>query len=260
METPGAPIVAIPHEHSADALVALDYSRGSTDAIVLDSIRTALLPLLLVAILSGLCVGSCFLTMTNDPIWIVLHMLIYAATLGLAVLAGVRMAKSGIAGGRRAAMDTIAGVSLIVVALAPAGDRWGRELGLNDTFGGIVLGTAFLLMSLTSYRHLLLYRLLAGPCRDAGYPRTAKWMTFLGWTKVLYETIWLLCCAVPLLLIGNPLGNNSHGLDDSAFYLLLAAFFGCFGYAAIWMLMIILHARALLLSSRRAPPERSTTV
>ena len=228
----------------------LDYSVGATAS--LHAARPMLRMLNLVAVFSGLCVASCFLVMATDrdEIATVLHLLIFAATLGFAFVGGMRMARLDAPPLRstvRVVFDLIAGVGLMMVAVAPL--LMGRRLFRDWQSGGFI-GAAFLLMALTTFRHVLLYRGLARLVAADGYRKSAGWLRTLGWMKFVYEGLWLTCCSAPLVMV------LPHGMDrefeDGAIFVALGAFFGCLGFAVIWVMMIVTHTRLVSKSARAA--------
>ena len=112
---------------------------------------------------------------------------------------------------------------------------------------------AFLMMATTSYRHRMLYVMLARPFRVAGMRSFAGALVTLGTFKFVYEGIWLLSCALPLLATNHAFGRVPRTIEDGAVYLAIGAFLGCIGYGIVWIVMITLHARAITQSSRRGP-------
>jgi hypothetical protein len=167
----------------------------------------------------------------------VLHVSVFAATLVVAVRAGVLMGASGWADRRRQVLDTVAGVGLVMIGVAPV---FALAMDLNVSaghLGALALGAAFLALAATTARHVLLYRTLSTWAAAANRTRLRNGLVALGWVKALYEGAWLACCAVPLIAVG--LGVE----DQFLLYPAVAALFGCFGFAPIWVSMIFAHVR-----------------
>ena len=227
----------------------LDYSVGSTAS--LHAARPALRMLNLVAILSGLCVGSCFVVLASraDLLANLLHLLVYGATLAFAFIGGMRVARLDappLRSATRVVLDLVAGVGLLMIAVAPF--VLDQFIFRDEWKSGAIIGGAFLLMALTTYRHVLLYRGLAQMVAADGYRKSAGWLRTLGWIKCIYEGLWLTCCSTPLvMLLPHEVLREVRG---GAIFVAFAAFFGCLGFAFIWALMIVLHTRIVVLAGR----------
>jgi hypothetical protein len=210
---------------------------------------------LVLAILSGLCVGVCFLSLQAEPIFLPLHLAIFVATIVLAVKTGrslqVLSGSAAITFNVRFLMDVGALLGLAIIAVAPLGLLVDAEGALKST-GVSCIGLAYGLLAAGSVRHIILYRTLAGIARETSHFRMAKWLKALGYVKTVYEGIWLGCCATTLFLIAF---NDSVSLkisDDVLVGFALASLFGAMGFTAIWIWMVVAHA--LLLRLARTSP------
>jgi hypothetical protein len=186
-----------------------------------------------VSILSGLCVGVCFLSFSENLAAQLLHLAIFAMTIVFAVLAGIALSKVDDTPNRRlrVLLDSLAGFGLVVIGVAPLAFR----AGMRDDPAPIILGFAYLLLAGSAPRHIMLYRALAAMCRQVDREKIAKAMITLGWFKTIYEGIWLGSCAGALCL--------ANGSSDLCVYLAVVAFVGCLGFAGVWILMMVLHGK-----------------
>jgi hypothetical protein len=209
--------------------------------------RSAARQMVWLAILSGLCVGVCFLAMMS-PWGGVLHTVLFAATITLAVRCGG--ASRGVVppDRNRTALDALALVGLAIIGLLPAAQFALQGMTLNrgeyrdvEKLGFAVVSLAFLLLAATTFRHWMLYHAIAAFCRSAGLRRLGGSMLALGVVKAIYEGVWLGCCfAAPLLLSVSKGGVND--LEGYAIWLAFGALFGCMGFGAVWVWMIVNHA------------------
>lgn len=236
-------------------VVTLNYAVA--DRLLGEESRPAFRWMLWLAILSGLCVGAAFFTLSGEIFAAGLHIVVFAVTIAIAVTAGVSLDRNAgdSASGQpalRRTLDLLALCGLVIVALAPVG----YHLLINhesETLGqgaAVVLGLAYALMAGTTYRHLLLYRQLANMCLQISRFSMARGLVALGWVKMIYEALWLGCCAVALLLIGSNLHNQA---DDLAIFIAFAALFGSMGFGAVWIWMIVTHALLLRLAGKEQP-------
>jgi hypothetical protein len=224
----------------APVMTTLEYARpGEGLGVDLSPIAR---PLLWLAVLSGPCVAVCFLAVTGQMlIWGVLHLGVYAATIAVAVVAGRRMARcaevSSLASATRLVLDAAAGGGA-------RGDRSGSAVRRDrrrradwraDGGRGLPADGGDGLPARAAVRGPF------GGQRSIRRQRLARSFTALGVVKFLYESVWLTCCGAPLILTDDFLGGN--GADDLAVYLAMAAFFGCFGFAVVWLWMVVSHAR-----------------
>lgn len=205
--------------------------------------------LLALSILSGLCVGVCFLAIMWGIVGSILHVGVFAVTIGLAISTG--MGVNGLSSigeqGRPARMmlDLLAGIGLAGIGVAPvvyyAMEGTGAIQGV-ETLGAGALGIAYGLLAATTWRHRMLYRHLAELCRNSGHPSMATRLSRLGWGKTVYEGLWLGCCSMTLLLVGAHGVTRSSGFQDVALFFAFASLFGVMGFGGIWIWMIVVHA------------------
>ncbi|HEY4124543.1 MAG TPA: hypothetical protein VGM36_08020 [Rhizomicrobium sp.] len=198
------------------------------------------------SVMSGLCVGVCFLSFTGAWPAHVLHIAIFGVTIFLAIRSGVRIARAtgqvATEHSRRwqLALDFLAGLGLVVIGLGPLA-FW---LKLGDTPGQLILGLAFASLAIATPRHVMFYRFLASICEPVGRYAMARSLRLLGWFKSVYEAIWLGCCAITLLLsAARDLFGIGGSVADGAVIFAVAAFAGCLGFAGSWIWMMICHAR-----------------
>ena len=233
--------------------VELSYSR--VDAAAAAELAPLLKRLLVVAVLCGPAVATCFAVIAHWRMAAVLHLAVYAALLWSAVLAGVK--QNRLAGSlfpalhspARAVLDTIAGVGLAIIGAGPLLWQLLNPARYNVWGSGgpvLTMAAAFTLLAATTYRHLLQYRALATVLKGVGRPRLARSLRVLGWTKFVVETLWLTCCAFPLAFIAfqqvaRYQGRNS---DDGVIIFAFGALFGIPVFAVVWVMMIITHATA----------------
>jgi hypothetical protein len=229
----------------------LAYATATSDGPALADLQPALSWLLAVAVLIGLCVGSCFLLMTTHWAAAVLHVAIYGAILFTAVRGSVELAKVGFSRPGLFTLDGLAGVGLVLIGCAPLGLLLRYDTFNLGVLGSMGLAVAFGLLAVTSIRHREFYQKLSYPVRAAGYRKTAIWLQILGWTKAIFETLWLVCCALPPLAVTGSVFRMRPSFEGIAITAAVGAFFGCFLYAGIWITMIVLHARVLRLSRIR---------
>lgn len=190
---------------------------------------------------SGLCVGVCFITLQGSFEGAVLHALVFAGMLVVAVRAGMLTARVYAVPGFLWVCDVAAAAALLVIGIVPLIGYWTS----SDAFASFqtamgsrgtgVLGLAFLALAAVSFRHITNYDMLATWARRLKAPgyqgRISRRFVILGTVKAVYETIWLGACGFTLLA-PNILTA-------------VVAFFGCFGYAIIWIWMIFAHAHLL---------------
>jgi hypothetical protein len=213
--------------------------------------RTAFRRMLFLTILSGCCVASCFLVFTETVLGTSVQALVFAITIAMALASGKALLRSVPASddpGRvpRTALDCVSLVGLAMIAVVPLGYEITKSQALHEwdaPFAGLI-GIAYALMTVSTARHVMLYRLLAGLCRAVNHTRMARSLILLGWFKAIYEFLWLGCCAAALLLaaardvVSNDVGNT-------VVFFAVGALFGLAGYAIIWIWMIVAHAQLL---------------
>ena len=186
-----------------------------------------------VSILSGLCVGVCFLAFSEVLAAQLFHAAVFTATIVFAMRSGIALSTVASIPNQRArvVLDSLAGCGLVIIGIAPLLYRAGYRSGAAP----LILAIAYFLLAGTTARHIMLYRLLAQMCRQVNREKMAKSLITLGWFKTIYEGIWLGCCAGALFL--------ADGRGDFAMYFAVAALVGCLGFACIWILMMVLHGK-----------------
>jgi hypothetical protein len=227
-------------------VMALEYAHPQ----MLDgaAARKALGWMLMLAILSGLCVAVCFLSFTETFVAWVIHTLIFGVTIAVGFKSGkalMQMIPSVDDPTRtaRTALDATALLGIAGIGVSPWVYFLTQSTSLNDAKFGALLGVAYLLLAVTSCRHVMLYRLLAGMCRQINRYKLAQSLTVLGWFKAIYESAWLGCCALGLLvMVGSKLGVGPSG-DDVTIFFAMSALAGILGFAFIWIWMIVAHAQ-----------------
>ncbi|HEY0009405.1 MAG TPA: hypothetical protein VGB55_11820 [Tepidisphaeraceae bacterium] len=203
------------------------------------------------SVLSGLCVGVCFLALRGDWVGTVAHVLIFASTILLALRTGAQL-RNWLPQHRLATiLDGIALTGLCLIAFFPVAAHAAEMLLGNaiDTRYSvpalIAVSLAFALLAITTYRHLLLYRELGRVCRQNNWRVLGRSCVTLGWAKMFYEGIWLGSCSLAPLIatdIFKPMGID----EDVAIWFAFGAFFGCMGFITVWIGMIVTHARLLV--------------
>lgn len=194
-------------------------------------------PMMLAAVGSGLCVAVCFAGFAENirTLWTVAHPTLFLITLAAGIVAGMRM-RDGVA--PRMLFDCIAGVGILGLALVPLGWWVLESHSIEPDVGFGALGVCYLLLAGTTVRHVLMYRLLANWASQANWRGLARSLIALGWTKTIFEALWLGCCATTSLL----LAYDSAGSAEIAVLFAFGSLFGCFGYAVVWLWMLITHA------------------
>jgi len=201
---------------------------------------------------SGACVASCFLIFAENFVATTIQMLVFAATIFLAIGSGkalMRMLPAHDDPGRvrRTLLDCVALVGLVMIGLVPFIFQLTRSASVRDFDSPLTgaLGIAYALLMLTTARHVMLYQLLAGLCRQINRTAMARGLMILGWTKAVYEFLWLGACAAALLLAAGRDMGLSHEIGDSAIFFAFAALVGLAGFAIIWIWMMVAHAQLL---------------
>lgn len=231
-------------------VLTLDYAHPTS----LGSLqgRIAFRRMFVLSILSGLCVGSCFLTFTETLIAIVIHVAIFTLTIVWAVRAGIGLMQMMSAAEdpsrrRRTVLDMLALVGVAIIGAAPVVYHVGQITNFSQDGPFCAgLGIAYSLLALTTARHVMLYRLLAGLCRTINRQAMARSLITLGWFKAIYEFLWLGSCAATLLMVAA----KDIGLDqDAAIFFAIPALFGIAGFAFIWIWMMVCHGRLITLAT-----------
>ena len=215
--------------------MVIEYASSESGASVHPGLALAATPMLWTAILSGLCVASCFVTFTQHPLAAFSHVCNYVMIFVSAGMAGTRYRPPGAAA--RTVQDIIASVGLMGIMIAPV-------LFLTYTVqsmsaGPFALGACFLLIAATTSRHLMLYSAVSNALVAANRRGLARSFLVMGWVKMIYEGLWLMCCALPLMMYQD---RSMGREEDVAVFLAFGALFGCFGFGLIWIWMIIAHA------------------
>lgn len=231
----------------AEPVLTLDYS--TADTLGIPEARAAFRLMLIVACLSGLCVGACFLAIRLSLEGCIVHAVVFAATIVVAIKAGRQWTK--IAPERNTlqlALDALALCGLIMIAITPTLFAFLKSNNRDEQIGVGVLGVAYALLALTTSRHVMLYRSLATRCRQINRIRMARGLIVLGWFKAVYEFVWLGCCASALLITAmtHYLGVSDGG--DVALIFAFGALFGVMGFAGVWVWMIGVHTQLLRLA------------
>ncbi len=226
---------------SATPALVIEYASSENIASIDPGLVAASKPMLWTAILSGLCVASCFVTFTQHPVATMLHVIIYVAILAAGGLAGSRFRPAGV--GARTMLDLVASIGLVGIMLAPVFAPLFMTGHLGAKGGLIMLGICFLLMAATTARHVMLYRAVSQMLLRVGRRGLSRSFLVMGWVKTIYEGIWLMCCALPLMMIDRNLPGR--GTEEFAIFLALGALFGCGGFGLIWIWMIISHSMLL---------------
>ncbi|HEX8322474.1 MAG TPA: hypothetical protein VF595_01055 [Tepidisphaeraceae bacterium] len=240
-------------------LIELDYS--AADGRMAREVVVLFRQLLVVAVLSGFCVASCFLVFSSQLFGVTLHALVYVAILTTAVLAGRRMALAAglfpaVRSRARICLDLLATVGLVIIGFGPL-LHWvlvrGGYLSFDENGIAAVLAVAFGLLAATGYRHVLQYRAVANMVGAVGANRGG--LVGLGWVKCVIETIWLTTCFVGLAAAALENVMRNAGVQSGeglAFVCAFAALFGIPVYGVLWLVMIGFHIRCLVVINRAA--------
>lgn len=192
--------------------------------------------------LSGVCVAVCFAAFI-PVIGVVLYLGVFGWTLVAAFRAGSLLHGEGPSPEARGVLDVIALLGL-------SGLMFARPLSLAiEEQAAWFVGPSFLALAATTYRHRLLYRLLADWARDAMAPSLAKSLTVLGVIKMIYEALWLTACSITAFCVAARVN------DDSMISFAFAALIGVAGYLPIWIWMIVSHARLARVLGRATHAE-----
>lgn len=228
--------------------ITLEYASRQTTGMLVG--RAVFRSLMWLAVMSGLCVGVCFLCFTEHVAAYALHVLIFATTIVIAVRAGVGFARlepaTGTSSNRlRIAFDLIATMGIIGIGIAPVVYVTVPRSGAGgEDVMAVLLGIAYALLACTTARHILFYRVLADMCRSIGRVRMARWLLALGWVKTVYEGVWLACCASALVMIGLEQALPFRA-QDVAIHFAFAALIGAMGFTGVWIWMMIAHGLLL---------------
>jgi hypothetical protein len=196
-------------------------------------------------VLSAGCVATCFLTMaTNNDAGIV-QVVVFAATLWVAIVVGAWLGELGSRNATEVVLDSVAGLGLLIVGAIPVGLMLDLDEG---TAGAVILGVGYVMMGATTWRHVLVYRRLAQWAALANSPTLRGFLVSLGYMKLVWEGLWLACCGMTLFVAAM---DQS---DDLIVFLAFASLIGCGIYGIIWIWMMVVHvllANVLPRASRR---------
>lgn len=222
--------------------VVLEYASASDFGASIE-LRRAFAWMFPLSILSGACVASCLLVMWGDgSIGVCLvHAAIYAATLACAIVAGRALAAGGASDVRMVVLDSVAGAALAAIGFGPLFVDWNTTQ--RWPVGG--LAVAFTALAVSTPRHRMLYRKLASIVRPTGQEHLARGLRLLGGAKLLFESVWLACCAGTLACIARDAGSGP------AILMAYGALFGLAGFFVLWLFAAVVHA-TLLNASRGA--------
>jgi hypothetical protein len=206
--------------------------------------------MLVLSVLSGLCVASCFLTFTETLIAAIVHLAVFTATIVWALMAGTSLFQlippnDDPGRTRRVVMDFAALAGIGIIGIAPLFVFSKGASATTNLVATSSLAAAYFLMTITTVRHVMLYRLLAGVCRTINRYRMARALLVLGWVKAIYEFLWLGSCAGALMLIAGKELDMPSSATEMAVGFALAALFGVAGFALVWIWMIVTHALLL---------------
>jgi hypothetical protein len=211
--------------------------------------------LLISSIFAGLCPASCLLLLSTENIVGAIAMSVAFGTCAVFAakgeaqrrrIVGVQVSSMRLSGSPLLP-DIFAGVGLTLVNLAGyvyAIHEMTRQAFTSrqnvEAVGMVLVGTGFFLLCVTAWRAVPSWRAHADIARLIGGKRLGKFLRFLGWTKAIYETLWLFCCWAPFVAMGV------RPLEEMAVGLAIGALFGLIGFGVIWILMIIAHATLLV--------------
>jgi hypothetical protein len=230
------------------APVVLEYARSQSFDD--PDIRFVFKSLLWMSILSGLCVGMCFLCFTEHLAAYALHMLIFGSIIFVGARSGPAMMRlensyQVTSGKARLAMDLSATLGIALIGSGPivylVVTRQSQVSGEPLLAAGV--GVAYGLLAVSTARHVLLYRLLATMCRNLGRNGMARGLLVLGWFKAIYEGVWLACCSLAGALLA--VKNEDVGINFA-----FAALAGAMGFGGVWVWMIVMHAKLLRMAKR----------
>jgi len=232
--------------------MTLEYARPMT----LNSIEgyIAFRRMLFLSILSGACVGSCFLTFSGGYIGAGIQLVIFGLTLFAAVGAGKALmlaVPDDSSRFRRMMLDVTALLALLIIGTAPMVLQVAlhHDFSTNEPAAPGVIGIAFLLLAISTPRHAMLYRILASLCRSVNRYAMAKALTTLGWFKTFYEMLWLGSCATTLFLIaGKDVLPNE--ITNATIFFAVVSLAGVLGFGILWICMIVAHTQLLRIATK----------
>lgn len=204
------------------------------------------------SVLCGLCVAVCFLPLAwPSPLASAAHLIIFAWTIATALRCGsaLRRFDSLPVGSPRFLAECAALLGLAIFGVAPLiTDQWKHEQTIAQ-----VMIFAFGPLAATTARHVPFYRMLARYSRLMNCRRLAKSLIGLGWFKTFYEGLWLGSCFIGVFSIAME-RNSAIGRywgEDFKLFFAFGGLFGCFGFAGVWLWMMIAHG-LLAAAARRS--------
>jgi len=138
-------------------------------------------------------------------------------------------------------LEMLAGAGLMIVAAGIIYTMISAQRTVDDVPAGTI-GLGALMVGLATPRFVMFYQPISRAMRLAGSRgmfSAANWIVVLGWTKAVYEFVWIVLFIAPMCL-GNLFGLSG----DSHVTVGLGALFGLGGYAVIWVMMMALHSLA----------------
>lgn len=217
------------------------------------------------SVFAGLCPASCLFVLASEHLVGAMSMTIAFGACAVLAAVGERArrqikdvpAMSGSHGSPIVA-DLVAAFGLALVNLAGylfAVRQMRMYIGYSQSYeilGAATVGLGFFLLCVTAWRALPTWKAHADIAHLLHRKGLRKLLNALGYTKAIYETLWLACCWMPFALVG--LGREGEGL---AIPLAVAAAFGLIGFGVIWILMIVAHAVLLVQINRQIATIRS---
>jgi hypothetical protein len=219
--------------------------------------------MLWLAVLSGPCVGTCLLVLSNPLIFATLHVLVFAVTIFSAVraqtaLQAVILPHDAARFMRARLLDFAVLLSLAIIGLAAVPLALVPDARSNSPRTGAaicIVALAYAVLSIGSVRHIRVYRTLANLCRVAGRRGSAAHLIALGYVKAIFECLWLACCALTLCGIAAS-RIPSATIPPFTLFAAYGALLGLLGFTGVWIWMVVAHALLFRLANRQ-PSRRS---
>lgn len=248
VKPPDSPMVA-----QAEVLdSALDYApaggvwRGRPD--VLPRCRALAGWLVVLTASSGTCVWSCFPLARSLQARMVVQIVTFGVTMGVAVWVSnlsrktrdCRSASKAVTVSEFAALCGLIGLG-VLPAMAMA-----KLIGFAE--GKTIASLSFMLLGGSAWRHAVMYQRYAHWATLRQANSVARSLKRLGRVKAVYETSWLCLCGITLALIheklslyGNSSSENELGVAILAFVCLLLTG----GFLVLWVWTMVAHVRLL---------------